>query len=122
MWAGMAPVYSRAVILAIAGGPNRKPVYRVTRKENDFRWHWRHTLPQTTIVALVISFTLYALVNQTLPSLVLLAGCAYWGGLQVALLSNFIVRSWYGIERRTRVLARPLKPDGEPAASVAPGG
>ena len=120
MWAGMAPVYARAVILAIAGGPHRKPVYRVTSKENDFRWHWRHTLPQTTLVALVVSFTIYAFVNQTLPSLVLLAGCAYWGGLQVALLSNFIVRSWFGIERRARGLAQGVQQDGEPAAGVAP--
>jgi hypothetical protein len=68
----------------------------------------------------VVSFTIYAFVNQTLPSLVLLAGCADWGGLQVALLSNFIVRSWFGIERRARGLAQGVEQDGEPAAGVVP--
>jgi hypothetical protein len=121
MWTGMAPVYTRAVVLAIAGGPNRKPIYTVTRKQDDFRWHWRQTLPQTTLVALVVAFAIYGLVHQTLPSLTLLAGAAYWGGLQVALLSNFIVRSWYGIKRRVRDAAAPLGPDAETGRAVAPG-
>jgi cellulose synthase (UDP-forming) len=120
MWTGMAPVYTRAVLLAIAGGPNRKPVYTVTRKQDDFRWHWRHALPQTTLVGLVVTVAVYGLVNETLPSLALLAGAAYWGGLQVALLTNFIVRSWYGIERRAREAGLPRLPDAEPVAVVAP--
>jgi hypothetical protein len=37
MWTGMAPVYARAVLLAIAGGPNRKPRYIATRKHDDLR-------------------------------------------------------------------------------------
>ncbi len=47
MWTGLAPVYMKGCIQAILGGPNRKPVYKVTRKHDDVRWHWRQTLPQT---------------------------------------------------------------------------
>ena len=51
IWSGMAPVFMKASIQAILGGPNRKPVYKVTRKHDDPRWHWGHTLPQTTRAA-----------------------------------------------------------------------
>lgn len=85
MWTGMAPVYAKAVILAIVGGPNRKPTYVVTRKEDDIRWHWRHTLPQTTLVLGVLCVLVYGLRYGTLPSLALLAGSVYWGGLNIAL-------------------------------------
>jgi cellulose synthase/poly-beta-1,6-N-acetylglucosamine synthase-like glycosyltransferase len=106
MWTGMAPVYARAVVLAIIGGPNRKPVYAVTRKEDDFRWHWRHTLPQTTIVLLILSVMVYELRYGTFPSIALLAGSVYWGGLNIMLLASFISRGWYGIERVQRVARR----------------
>ena len=80
MWTGMAPVYAKAVILAIAGGPNRKPTYVVTRKEDNIRWHWRHTMPQTTLVLLVVCVMVYGLRYGTLPSLALLAGSSTGAG------------------------------------------
>jgi cellulose synthase (UDP-forming) len=107
MWTGMAPVYAKAVVLAIAGGPNRKPVYTVTRKEDDFRWHWRQTLPQSTLVLAVFCVMVYAVRFHTLPSLALLAGSIYWGGLNIMLFMSFISRGWYGI-RRGRLLAGRL--------------
>jgi hypothetical protein len=92
----MAPVFIKASIQAILGGPNRKPVYKVTRKHDDPRWHWGHTMPQT-LVLLTICFTaIYALRNGTLPSLVLLVPVVYWGGLNMALFAGFVARSWYG--------------------------
>jgi cellulose synthase (UDP-forming) len=97
MWTGMAPVYMRAVTQAVLGGPNRKPVYKVTRKEDDLRWHWRHTLPQTSAVLCVLIVLGYALVEGTFPSLVLLAGSVYWGGLNIVLLSGFVARGWHGL-------------------------
>ena len=106
MWTGMAPVYAKAVLMAIWGGPNRKPVYTVTRKEDDFRWHWRHTLPQTTLVMLVVCVGIYGLRYGTLPSLALLAGSVYWGGLNIALLTSFISRGWYGLKRAHRTADR----------------
>lgn len=124
MWTGMAPVYAKAVILAIVGGPNRKPAYVVTRKEDDIRWHWRHTMPQTTLVLLVVCVMVYGLRYGTLPSLALLAGSVYWGGLNIALLTSFVSRSWYGLKRaqraaRSMVSSAPRSPD-EHGPSAAP--
>jgi hypothetical protein len=33
---------------------DRKPSYKVTRKTDDLRWHWRATMPQTLIVLSVL--------------------------------------------------------------------
>lgn len=116
MWTGMAPVYAKAVILAIAGGPNRKPTYVVTRKETDVRWHWRHTLPQTVIVLTVACTGIYAIRFGTMPNIGLLAGTVYWGGLHIALLTSFISRSWHGIDR-ARAFTRRLGSRGRPSES-----
>jgi cellulose synthase (UDP-forming) len=37
VWSGMTPVYMKAAVQAIIGGPNRKPTYKVTRKHDDHR-------------------------------------------------------------------------------------
>lgn len=127
MWTGMAPVYAKAVILAIVRGPNRKPAYVVTRKEDDVRWHWRQTMPQTTLVLLVVCVMVYGLRYGTLPSLALLAGSVYWGGLNIALLTSFVTRSWYGLRRAQRAAARlatrsPAEEERDAPAALAPGG
>ena len=100
MWAGLAPVFIKATILAVINGPRRKPSYKVTRKHDDLRWHWRETLPQATIVVAVGAIAIYALRFQTLPSPVLLIGTVYWGGLNVILLGNFVTRGWHGLRSR----------------------
>ncbi len=100
IWAGLAPIFIRASILAIVNGPNRKPTYKVTRKTNDVRWHWRHTLPQTTLVLAVAVVAITALRFGRLPNPVLLAGSVYWGGLNIVLLTNFVTRGWHGLHMR----------------------
>jgi cellulose synthase (UDP-forming) len=107
IWSGMAPVFMKASVQAILGGPNHKPVYRVTRKHDDPRWHWGHTLPQTSVLALVAFTVTYAVSHGTLPRLDLLFPFVYWGGLYVALFAGFIARSWYGV-RSLRRAAMPL--------------
>ncbi len=97
MWVGLAPIFIKASFQAIVGGPNRKPVYKVTRKEHDQRWHWRHTLPQTTIVLVTVTIAIYAARFGTFPDPILLAGTVYWGGLNVILLSSFVSRGWHGV-------------------------
>jgi cellulose synthase (UDP-forming) len=111
MWAGLAPVFMKATFLAVANGPGRKPSYKVTRKHNDLRWHWRDTLPQATVVLAVAVTGIYAVRFQTLPSPVLLIGTVYWGGLNVILLGNFVTRGWHGLRfgtslRRSRRMGR----------------
>jgi len=46
MWVGLTPVYIWAAILALAYGPKRKPVYRVTRKTHQVGLYWQEVLPQ----------------------------------------------------------------------------
>ena len=109
MWTGMAPIYVKATVQALLGGPNRKPVYRVTRKVDDVRWHWRQTLPQAAMLLLVVTVFVHAAVHRTLPSLALLAGTAYWGGFHVVLLMGFVTRGWHGLSW-TRHLGRRRTP------------
>jgi cellulose synthase (UDP-forming) len=104
IWSGMAPVFIKASIQAILGGPNRKPVYKVTRKHDDPRWHWGHTLPQTSVLLAVIFTLVYSLRNSTLPRLTLLFPFVYWGGLYVALFAGFVARSWYGVRSLRRAM------------------
>ena len=93
----MAPVYIKATVQAILGGPNRKPVYKVTRKHADTRWHWGHTLPQAAVVAVMLCTLTYALCAGTAPSPIALLPVIYWGGMYVAQFAGFVARSWYGV-------------------------
>jgi cellulose synthase (UDP-forming) len=106
MWAGLAPVFMKAVVQGLVGGPNRKPVYRVTVKSDDTRWHWRHTLPQTLVVMTFAVVAITAVRFHTYPSVSLLVGSVYWGALNVVLLANFISRSWHGMRFARTVLGR----------------
>ena len=106
MWAGLAPVFLKATVQAIVAGPNRKPTYRVTLKSDDFRWHWRHTLPQAFLVVTVLVVATYALRFGTYPNPTLLVGSIYWGTLNVALLGTFISRSWHGLKIASRLFPR----------------
>jgi len=119
MVAGLAPIYMKASLQAILSGPNRKPVYKVTRKEDDVRWHWRHTLPQTAAAVLLPLMGLYAAVHGTLPPPWLLAGTLYWGGLNIVLLTEFVSRGWHGV-LRTRRGAAALARAGAHAAESEP--
>jgi cellulose synthase (UDP-forming) len=122
MVTGLAPVYMKAALQAIFNGPNRKPVYTVTRKENDVRWHWRHTLPQTVVVLVIPIVAIYSLVHGTLPSIWLIAGTLYWGGLNIVLLAGFVSRGWHGVAHVRRSARRRLtgSTHAGPAAAVAP--
>jgi cellulose synthase (UDP-forming) len=116
IWSGLAPVFIKASIQAILGGPARKPVYKVTRKHNDPRWHWGHTLPQTTVLLTVLFTLVFALRNGTIPRPETLIPFVYWGGLYVALFAGFIARSWYGVVSLQRTLAPAVRKAGEGVA------
>jgi hypothetical protein len=107
----------KAFVQAVLGGRHRKPVYTVTRKQDDLRWHWRHTLPHSTIALLVVCVGIYPLRHGSLPSASLLAGAVYWGGLNVVLLTGFVARGWHGVRwarglsrRRATTLGGALQP------------
>jgi len=107
IWTGMSPVFIRATVQAILGGPKRKPIYKVTRKQTDPRWHWGHTLPQTTVLAIVFCAFAYALRAGTLPPPIVLLPFIYWGGLYVAQFAGFVARSWYGVINLRKALLWP---------------
>ena len=121
MWTGMAPIFIKATVQAVLGGPHRKPVYKVTRKEDDLRWHWRHTLPQTTAVLAVFVVLAYAVIHGTFPDFVLLIGSVYWGGLNIVLLSGFVARGWHGLQLFGKsVGGAPSVAPPEPPVELAP--
>ncbi len=117
IWTGLAPVYAKASIQAIFAGPHRKPVYKVTRKEDDLRWHWQHTVPQAVPIAVVAVVAVYALVFGTLPDIVLMCAAMYWGALNVALLAGFVTRSWHGIRKLVGPLGSYRPPAAAPSAN-----
>jgi cellulose synthase (UDP-forming) len=117
MWSGLAPVFIKASVQAILGGPRRKPVYKVTRKHTDARWHWAHTLPQAAILAIVVVSAALALRHGTIPRPIVLCPFIYWGGLYMVLFANFVARSWYGVSAGVAptVERRRREPAEEPA-------
>jgi cellulose synthase (UDP-forming) len=118
IWSGMAPVFMKASMQAILGGPHRKPVYKVTRKHDDPRWHWGHTLPQTSVLLLVAFTVIYAASHRTLPRPTLLLPFVYWGGLYVALFAGFVARSWYGVRSLRRAVVPVVSAGVEPRAEA----
>ncbi|HLM85919.1 MAG TPA: glycosyltransferase, partial [Solirubrobacteraceae bacterium] len=122
IWSGLAPVFIKASIQAILGGPYRKPVYKVTRKHTDPRWYWGHTLPQTSVLLAVLVTLFYALRHGTLPQPMVLLPFVYWGGLYVALFAGFVARSWYGVLNVRRavmpIMRRTAAGSAEPGARV----
>jgi cellulose synthase (UDP-forming) len=109
IWSGLAPVFMNATIKAIVGGRARKPVYKVTRKRHDARWHWGHTLPQTSVLFAVAGALIYGVAHGTLPRPIVLIPFVYWGGLYVALFAGFVARGWHGVRRLRLLPARPLR-------------
>jgi len=121
MWSGMTPVYMKATLQAILGGPHRKPIYKVTRKHNDHRWHWDHALLQVATILMLCCAIVYALLEHTVPDFIVLLPPLYWGGQFIALLAGFVTRSWYGVGRSRRALL-PSVERRAPAAGRAPAG
>jgi cellulose synthase (UDP-forming) len=95
-WLGMAPVYARATIIALLFGPNRKPSYRVTRKEHIYSWYWRETLPQIgLLLALVVSGAYHVATHSLLTEADL--GSLFWAAFFILALGRVILNSWHGL-------------------------
>ncbi|HYB28877.1 MAG TPA: glycosyltransferase [Solirubrobacteraceae bacterium] len=96
MWLGLAPVYIAACCKALLGGPHRKPIYRITRKDTEVRWYWRETMPHLILALLIPVAFATSLAAGKLPSLPLLVTTGYWGIVNTAALSGFVARGWFG--------------------------
>jgi cellulose synthase (UDP-forming) len=96
MWLGLAPVYIVACVKAIIGGPHRKPVYKITRKDTEVRWYWRETLPHAALASIVPVGFVAGLILDKLPPVLFLVSTGYWGIVNTAALAGFVVRGWFG--------------------------
>ncbi len=99
VWAGLCFVYARACLLAVTGGRDGKPRYRVTRKENTYAWYWQQIVPHVVLLALLIGSMAYSLGTRGLLSS-FDVGSAYWAVLYGLLLLGFIRLSWHGLDLR----------------------
>lgn len=98
MWTGLAPIYAKAVILALLYGPRRKPTYRVTRKSTIVRWYWRETLFQMALIFLLLGSMIYGFLAH--PSLAAFdIGSSYWVIFYVIFLAGFVRKGWHGVGR-----------------------
>jgi cellulose synthase (UDP-forming) len=97
MWLGLAPVYARATVMALAYGPHRKPWYRVTRKEHVYHWYWREILPQIVLFLALIAASLYHVATHSLLRDADL-GSLFWAGFFILGLSRIIFNSWRGVQ------------------------
>jgi cellulose synthase (UDP-forming) len=117
-WLGMAPVYARAAVIAVLYGPNRKPNYRVTRKEHVFAWYWRETLTQTVLFVALIAASLYHIATHPSPYSMDL-GALFWAAFFAFLLSRTVVNSWHGVRWRDVIPGRN-EPRRRPPLQKAP--
>ncbi|MFW6115472.1 MAG: glycosyltransferase [Chloroflexota bacterium] len=96
-WLGLAPVYVKATIIALLYGPERKPTYRVTRKEHVHRWYWRETWPQMLLFLALIGAVVYHVMTRSLLETADL-GSLFWAALFILTLSRTVRNSWYGLD------------------------
>ena len=97
---GMAPVYLKAVWTALRYGAQRKPHYRVTRKDHVVGLYWREVLPQ---IVMFVGLLAASLIHLTRYSLLFGAdlGSLLWAAFFALALSRAVRNSWHGVEWRT---------------------
>jgi cellulose synthase (UDP-forming) len=117
LWMGLAPVYMKACALAVAGGRDRKPVYRVTRKHDEHRWYWRLVLPQMAMLTLLLGAMATTLAGESLLRDADL-GSLYWAAVFAVTLGCFIPRSWFRVDVRARLAALVARRHGASWARV----
>ncbi len=95
IWMGLMFVFMLAIFQSLFYGPNRKPLYKVTRKNQLINWYWMETLPQFIIVAGLIFGIIYSLSfkdNFNPNDIVSIA----WSLIYVYGLSQIVRISWFG--------------------------
>lgn len=121
MWLGLSPVYMIGSLKALLGGPHRRPVYKVTRKNTIPGWYWKETVPQMALAALVPVAAGIGLMTGRMPSLVIVISAGYWGIVNCAALGSFVARGWFGLSPaqalRTVERRRPARREAPAQAS-----
>jgi len=101
---GLAPVFLRACFTALVAGRDRKPAYRVTRKEHAFATYWREVSLHAVAVIIIIGGFLYGLLIRQHPY-ALSPATLYWVVVSVLLIGGFARKSWFGVARHPRAPA-----------------
>lgn len=105
MATGLAPIYAKASLRALFGGPDSAYRYRVTRKTDAHRWYWRETLLQTVLVLVLLAGLGYR-IARTNDWSAFDAGLLYLGLLQVIPMAGFVRKSWFGLDPLGALLGR----------------
>lgn len=93
-WFGLGPVYFSALLLAIFGGPNGKPKYKVTRKTHKFGIFFLQVLPQIMIITVTILGIVYQITNT--PELLQIDYVTIsWGIFYIFTLQRIVRNSWF---------------------------
>ena len=121
LWAGLIPVFIKATWLAVTGGPNRKPAYKVTRKTTASMWYWKETLPHLVIVATIGVGVVYAGVNNTLTNPTEWTLALLWGGLYLSFSAGFAWRGIHGTRAHRVVMSHLPKRWGPPPSTSGVG-
>jgi Glycosyltransferases, probably involved in cell wall biogenesis len=103
MWFGMIFVFMKSSILALVYGPNKKPVYKVTRKTQEAGLYLRDVLLQTLLflaLLVAISYNLFIHRSSILQDSDL--GSIFWAVFFMLLLAGIIHRSWFGYRIRRK--------------------
>jgi cellulose synthase (UDP-forming) len=121
MWIGLSTVYMKACLIALLAGPARKPTYRVTRKEHRFGWYWRETLPQATIILVLLATGIYGVLTSPVPTQFDLES-AFWASFFILMLGGFVRKGWFGCDVFSRDMATVREKLHAPSASAVPRG
>ena len=101
-WLGLAPVYVKATLVAVFYGRNRKPTYRVTRKEHIYRLYWREIWLQLALFLALIGASIYHVLTKSLLTTADL-GSLFWAAFFIVGLSRTVRNSWQGLKLREHI-------------------
>lgn len=96
---GMAPVYLKAIWIAVRNGPHRKPGYRVTRKNHVYGLYVREVWLQTGLLVGLVAASGYHLARQPLLRGADL-GSLFWAAFLILALSRPVRNAWHGVDFR----------------------
>ncbi len=98
-WIGLLPVFAISTFKALFYGPNNKPSYKVTRKNQQIGFYWKEVLPQILFVSLLAYSVIRKFVSGNeleVTDLILL----FWSIFLIYGFTRVISLSFYGINFR----------------------
>jgi cellulose synthase (UDP-forming) len=93
-WSGLSPVFVLATAKALFYGPNKKPKYVVTRKENSYGNYISMVWPQILILSILVLSLLYRVLSTPLYSAFDWV-VVFWGVYQASYFVQIIKVSMY---------------------------